>query len=65
MATRTGATMATTRIEESILLLRGHKVLLGPTLAGLYGVETKVLMQAVRRNRSRFPHDFAFLLNNQ
>ena len=31
-------------------------------LAGLYGVATKVLMQAVRRNRSRFPHDFMFRL---
>lgn len=50
------------RIERSILLIRGHKVLLDMDLAALYGVETKVLNQAVRRNLARFPADFMFQL---
>lgn len=45
--------------------MRGHKVLLDSTLASLYGVQTKVLVQAVKRNRERFPADFMFELNNQ
>lgn len=61
MSTRTLVTAS--QIEESVLLLRGQKVLLGSTLADLYGVQTKVLMQAVRRNRGRFPGDFMFQLN--
>ena len=65
MAARARALITASRIEQSILLLRGQKVLLGSTLAVLYGVETKVLMQAVQRNRSRFPLDFMFQLNNQ
>ena len=63
MAVRARAPISVTRIEESILLLRGHKVLLDSTLATLYGVQTKVLIQAVRRNRERFPSDFLFELN--
>src|SRR5262245_16951607 len=50
------------RIEKSILLIRGHKVLLDEDLAGLYGVETRVLVQAVKRNLKRFPPDFMFPL---
>lgn len=65
MAVRTSALITVTRIEESILLLRGQKVLLDSTLAVLYGVETRTLMQAVQRNRSRFPPDFMFRLVNQ
>lgn len=49
-------------IAHSILLLRGQKVLLDADLAELYGVETKVLLQAVKRNRERFPEDFMFQL---
>lgn len=49
-------------IAQSILLLRGQKVLLDADLAELYGVETKVLLQAVKRNRERFPEDFMFQL---
>jgi hypothetical protein len=56
------AVIPTERIERSILLIRGHKVLLDSDLAVLYGVETKVLIQAVRRNRGRFPDDFMFQL---
>jgi hypothetical protein len=51
------------RIERSILLLRGHKVLLDADLAALYGVETRILVQAVKRNPGRFPEDFMFQLD--
>ena len=50
------------RIEDAILLLRGEKVLLDHDLAALYGVEPKVLNQAVKRNLVRFPDDFMFQL---
>lgn len=50
------------RIERSILLIRGQKVILDRDLAQLYGVETRVLNQAVRRNIDRFPKDFMFPL---
>jgi len=50
------------RIERSILLLRGQKVILDADLAKIYGVETRVLNQAVKRNRDRFPEDFTFRL---
>ncbi|MBU4057266.1 ORF6N domain-containing protein [Patescibacteria group bacterium] len=49
-------------IESKILLIRGQKVMLDRDLAVLYGVETKVLNQAVRRNIKRFPEDFMFRL---
>ena len=65
MAARARALITASRIDESILLLRGQKVLLDSTLAGLYGVRTKVLVQAVKRNRDRFPQDFLFELSNQ
>ncbi|MGD9719892.1 MAG: ORF6N domain-containing protein [Pirellulales bacterium] len=51
------------RIERSILLVRGHKVLLDSDLAKLYGVETKALTRAVRRNLDRFPGDFLLQLS--
>ena len=50
------------RIERSILLIRGEKVMLDADLAEIYGVETKVLNQAVKRNTIRFPEDFMFQL---
>jgi len=50
------------RIERSILLIRSHKVMLDRDLAYLYGVSTKVLNQAVRRHKDRFPEDFMFQL---
>ena len=53
------------RIASRIVAVRGRRVLLGAHLAMLYGVQTKVLMQAVRRNAARFPRDFAFLLTEQ
>jgi len=49
-------------IERKIFLLRGQKVMLDKDLARLYGVETKVLNQAVKRNIDRFPVDFMFSL---
>jgi len=51
------------RIANSIYLIRGERVMLDRDLAALYGVETKVLKQAVRRNIDRFPEDFMFVLN--
>jgi hypothetical protein len=53
------------RIEKLILLLRGEKVLLGQQLAELYGVPVKVLIQAAKRNRDRFPEDFMFQLSRE
>ena len=52
-------------ITSKIYFIRGHKVMLDRDLAELYGVETKVLKQAVRRNIKRFPEDFMFVLTNQ
>jgi len=53
------------RIERSILLIRGHKVMLDADLAALYAVETRVLLQAVKRNAQRFPDDFMFQLTRE
>lgn len=53
------------RIEKAIYLIRGEKVMLDRDLAVLYGVETRVLNQAVRRNRDRFPADFMFELSRE
>ena len=53
------------RIERSIMLIRGHKVILDADLAALYGVETKQLIRGVKRNRPRFPDDFMFQLNEE
>lgn len=53
------------RIESRILLIRGHKVMLDRDLAEIYGVETRVLKQAVSRNIERFPQDFMFELNDE
>lgn len=50
------------RIEHSILLIRGQKVMLDSDLAALYAVETRTLVQAVHRNLERFPADFMFQL---
>ncbi len=47
-----------TRIEQAILVIRGHRVILDANLAELYEVETKALVRAVRRNVERFPADF-------
>ncbi len=49
-------------IEKYIFLIRGHRVMLSTYLAELYGVKPKVLIQAVKRNKERFPLDFMFQL---
>lgn len=49
-------------VEPLIIVMRNQRVILDADLARLYGVTTKALNQAVKRNVSRFPHDFAFLL---
>jgi ORF6N domain len=53
------------RVAQAIRVLRGEKVLLDSDLALLYGVETRVLNQAVKRNADRFPSDFMFQLNDE
>jgi len=52
-------------IEKKIYLVRGQKVMLDRDLAELYGVETRALNQAVRRNSDRFPDDFMFSLTRE
>jgi hypothetical protein len=52
-------------VEDVILTIRGHKVILDRDLAMLYGVEVKRLNEQVKRNRDRFPDDFAFQLTLQ
>jgi hypothetical protein len=53
------------RILTSILILRGQKVILDSVLAEMYEVETRALVQAVKRNRGRFPADFMFELTKE
>ena len=53
------------RIEQTILLIRGHRVMLDTDLADLYGVKTKRLNEQVKRNRNRFPADFMFQLTSK
>ncbi len=53
------------RVEQAIYRIRGQKVMLDRDLAALYGVETKVLNQAVKRNIKRFPEDFMFELTRE
>jgi len=60
-----GKTLPMIKIEKTILEIRGKRVILDSDLAELYGVETRVLIQAVKRNLRRFPEDFKFQLNKQ
>jgi len=53
------------RVERVIYLIRGQKVMLDRDLGALYGVDTKVLKQAVKRNLRRFPDDFMFVLTGK
>jgi hypothetical protein len=55
--------VAAPAIEKRILVVRGRQVILDEDLADLYGVETRVLVQQVRRNEGRFPGDFMFQLS--
>jgi hypothetical protein len=52
-------------LEARILILRGQRVILDADLAALYGVETRRLNQAVRRNGGKFPEEFSFSLTDQ
>ena len=52
-------------IRSKIYEIRGQRVMLDRDLAQMYGVETKVLNQAVRRNLERFPEDFMFELTQR
>jgi hypothetical protein len=52
-------------IEDRILRIRGINVMVDTDLAELYGVTTKALNQAVKRNKERFPQDFVFQLNKK
>jgi hypothetical protein len=56
--------VAAQAIEKRILVVRGRQVMLDEDLADLYGVETRVLVQQVRRNEKRFPTDFMFQLSS-
>ena len=60
-----GALVSVEQIERAILLIRGEKVMLDTDLAALYGVDTRSLVQAVKRNRGRFPADFMFQLTSE
>ncbi len=50
------------RVDESIVQVRGQRIILDADLARVYGVPTKALNQAMKRNRGRFPLDFCFRL---
>ena len=52
-------------IQSKIYEIRGQKVMLDKDLAAMYGVQTKVLNQAAKRNIERFPEDFMFQLTNE
>jgi hypothetical protein len=58
-------TLAPYAVDDVILTVRGHKVILDRDLAMLYGLEVKRLNEQVKRNRDRFPDDFAFQLTMQ
>ncbi len=59
------ANMSPYVVDDIILTIRGHKVILDSDLARIYGVEVKRLNEQVKRNRERFPEDFAFQITPQ
>lgn len=65
MTASKAAVVPVEHIARSILVLRSQRVLLDAELAELYGVSTKALNQAVKRNAERFPGDFTFRMNRQ
>lgn len=65
MATNSTTVISIERLDKSIYLIRGEKVMLDEDLARLYQVRTKVLVQAVKRNNKRFPEDFMFQLTTE
>jgi hypothetical protein len=58
-------TLKPENVAQLVFLIRGEKVMLDADLAVLYGVRTRVLLQAVKRNRRRFPDDFVFQLSTE
>jgi hypothetical protein len=62
---KTQALVKVGKIQQRILLIRGEKVIVDADLAEAYGVTTKALNQAIRRNADRFPSDFMFRLTKQ
>jgi len=65
MSKKTKPAVPAIQIERHILMIRGEKVMLDADLATLYEVETRVLVQAVKRNIERFPADFMFQLSKE
>ena len=65
MAKKAALIIPIERIQQCIYLIRKQKVMLDKDLAALYGVETKVLIQAVKRNIERFPSDFMYQLTDK
>ncbi len=65
MTKETALIIPAARIQQCIYLIRKQKIMLDSDLAVLYGVETKALVRAVKRNIDRFPSDFMFQLNNE
>ena len=65
MAIKKSLLLADEVIMNKIYVLRGQKVIIDRDIAALYGVETKVLKQAVKRNRDRFPEDFMFVMTKK
>lgn len=61
----TSKAVAPAVVESRILTVRGTRVILDRDLAAIYGVEPRVLNQAVKRNQERFPPDFAFRLTTE
>ena len=57
--------VVTTPVESRIMSIRGKQIMIDRDLAELYGVETRVLNQAVKRNMERFPDDFRFELSRE
>ena len=64
-ATRRTTPVSLEQVAQSILFLRGQRVILDRELAVTYGVETRTLNQAVKRNMERFPEDFMFQLTRE
>jgi len=62
---KTASLIPSERIASSIYVIRGHRVMFDSDLAQLYGVETRELNQAVRRNIERFPCDFMFQVSKE
>ena len=63
--TKSGGLVKVGQIQQRILLIRGEKVIIDADLAEAYGVTTKALNQAIRRNADRFPPDFMFRLTKE